>query len=70
MLVLKFLRSFFQKAAADPTRGALVALRRGRNTHSFKAPERVNFGNAERGETTSGVSPYLVVVALGTADDQ
>ena len=23
------------------------------------APERVNFGNAERGETTSGVSPFF-----------
>ena len=28
----KFFRRFFQKATAHPTRGALVALRRGRNT--------------------------------------
>ena len=59
------MRSFFQKAAADPTRVALVALRRGRNPKISIAPERVNFGEAERGETTSGVSPAFFAKKTG-----
>ena len=48
----KLLRLFSRKETADPTRGALVALRRGRNPPIVqKRHERVNFGEAERGKT-------------------
>ena len=43
--VRKFLRRFFQKATADPTRGALVARRNERN--SFILPKRHRRVNAE-----------------------
>ena len=57
---MKVFARLFQKAARIQRRGALVVLRRGRNSQSSNSARRGEFMFAkrtERGETTSGVSP-------------
>jgi hypothetical protein len=61
--VLKVFARLFQKAARIQRREALVARRNGRNTQSFKAPERVNFASLmqKRGNHKWGFPLFILL---------